>query len=65
MVNAMDSNRAVTQNPQPKRQHGLDFRQRNGERRKQPAKGFTYISMVGWVCRREQIRRKDDKMNSS
>jgi hypothetical protein len=34
---------------------------RNGtERRKKPACGFIYISTVGWICRREQIRRKDD-----
>jgi hypothetical protein len=34
---------------------------RNGsDRRKAPACGFTYISSVGWICRREQFRRKDD-----
>jgi hypothetical protein len=34
---------------------------RNGtERRKEPACGFTYISTVGWICRRERFRRKED-----
>lgn len=34
---------------------------RNGrERRKEPACGFTYISTVGWICRREQLRREND-----
>jgi hypothetical protein len=34
---------------------------RNGtERRKESACGFTYISTVGWICRREQCRRKVD-----
>jgi hypothetical protein len=30
------------------------------ERRKASARGFTYISTVGWICRREQFRRNDD-----
>jgi hypothetical protein len=30
------------------------------ERRAEPACGFTFISTVGWICRREQFRRKDD-----
>jgi hypothetical protein len=30
------------------------------DRRKKPARGFMYISTVGWICRREQIRREDD-----
>lgn len=37
------------------------FERRSGtERRKAHARGFKYISTVGWICRREQIRRKDD-----
>ena len=39
----------------------LEKRRRMGERRKLPSKGFTRISMVGWICRREQTRRKDNK----
>ena len=35
---------------------------RNGERRKVPAEGFAYISMVGWICRREQCRRRGDHL---
>jgi hypothetical protein len=34
--------------------------QRYCDRRRQPSKGFAYISTVGWICRRERIRRKDD-----
>jgi hypothetical protein len=30
------------------------------ERRKKPSKGYTYISIVGWIDRREKIRRQDD-----
>jgi hypothetical protein len=30
------------------------------ERRKVCASGFTFISTVGWICRREQFRRKED-----
>jgi hypothetical protein len=29
-------------------------------RRKLESKGYCYLSMVGWMCRREKIRRKDD-----
>lgn len=37
------------------------FERRDGtERRKEPACGFTYVSTVGWICRREQFRREDD-----
>ena len=32
--------------------------QRDEDRRKAPCEGFTYISVVGWICRREKIRRK-------
>jgi hypothetical protein len=30
------------------------------DRRKESCEGFTYISTVGWICRREQSRRKED-----
>ena len=39
-----------------------DRRSKDGERRKVPSRGFAHISVVGWVCRREQCRRKDDKL---
>ncbi len=35
-------------------------RRDRSKRRKVSACGFTYICTVGWVCRREQFRRKDD-----
>lgn len=34
---------------------------RKEERRKVPAQGFAYISVVGWICRRERCRRGDDR----
>ena len=41
--------------------NGFSFERRNGqERRKKPSSGFTCISIVGWICRREQIRRKEE-----
>jgi hypothetical protein len=33
---------------------------RDCERRKLESKGYTYISMVGWMDRREHKRRTDD-----
>ena len=37
------------------------YERRNGmDRRQTPAYGYTYISTVGWICRREQSRRWDD-----
>jgi hypothetical protein len=49
-------------------EHQADFeqdadssdRRYDNDRRKEPREGFTYVSMVGWICRREQSRRKDD-----
>jgi hypothetical protein len=38
-----------------------DLKQRRTEdRRKQQSKGFTSISIVGWICRRERTRREGD-----
>ncbi len=33
------------------------------DRRREPGEGFTYISTVGWIDRREMLRRKDDPYN--
>jgi hypothetical protein len=38
-------------------------KRRRHKRRKAPSRGFTCISTVGWICRREQLRRKDDPNN--
>ena len=43
--------------------HLEDLREK--DRRKEPCEGFTYISTVGWLCRREKIRRKDDPFDFS
>ncbi len=34
---------------------------REEKRRRKESEGFTYISTVGWICRRENSRRKDDE----
>jgi hypothetical protein len=33
---------------------------RKGDRRHKKSQGFTQISIVGWICRRETVRRKED-----
>ena len=33
------------------------------DRRSKPSEGFTYISSVGWIDRREKLRRKHDSLN--
>jgi len=33
---------------------------RKRDRRRHVCKGFTRISTVGWICRREAVRRKKD-----
>lgn len=33
---------------------------RENERRQEAARGYTYITTVGWICRRERTRRKND-----
>ena len=46
--------------PHEKNLRGQERRRPLGDRRKVPHEGFTRISMVGWICRRERARRKDD-----
>lgn len=29
------------------------------DRRREPCEGYTYVTTVGWICRREQSRRKN------
>ena len=36
--------------------------QREDDRRKEACEGFTYVSTVGWICRRERVRRKEQRM---
>ena len=33
------------------------------DRRREPSEGYTYISTVGWIDRRERLRRKADPYN--
>jgi hypothetical protein len=37
-----------------------DLDRRLNDRRRQTCEGYTYISMVGWICRRERRRRSCD-----
>jgi hypothetical protein len=37
------------------------YHHRKGERRQKAGNGYAYISMVGWMDRREQTRRNDDR----
>lgn len=39
--------------------HSFDNRMEEDRRRK-PSEGYTYISSVGWIDRREKLRRKDE-----
>jgi hypothetical protein len=42
-------------------EQGTDSNDRRyNDRRKEPCEGFTYVTMVGWICRREKSRRKDE-----
>ena len=36
-------------------------RREEQQRRREESAGFAYISTVGWICRREKSRRKDDE----
>ena len=36
------------------------FDRRSIDRRKRVSEGYTYISAVGWICRRERSRRECD-----
>lgn len=46
---------------EPNQERRINLDNRWGEdRRKEPSDGFTYITSVGWIDRRERLRRKDD-----
>jgi hypothetical protein len=55
---------SVTKDAQLNFKQGRRFENRwEEDRRREPGVGFTYISTVGWIDRRERLRRKDDFMN--
>ena len=62
MVKVMERNKVSTKILSEKMPQKGDRRSKDGERRKVPSRGFANISVVGWICRREQCRRKDDKL---
>ena len=51
----------LSEEPQSQFQQNTEsFDRRIENRRKNHSKGFTYISTVGWICRRENCRRESD-----
>jgi len=40
----------------------LGAERRSEDRRKEPSQGFAYIGPVGWICRREKLRRDHDAL---
>ena len=40
-----------------------DHDQRKKNRRERACQGYAYIEMVGWIDRREQCRRNDDRFS--
>ncbi len=62
MMDNKETNNA--QNAQLDFEQGHRFENRwEEDRRGEPSAGFTYISLVGWIDRREIHRRKDDPYN--
>lgn len=39
----------------------VSLERRYMHRRKALCNGFTYVSMVGWICRREKARRESEE----
>jgi hypothetical protein len=63
MVKVMEGNKVTSKKSSGTMPKKRERRSKDGDRRKVTSKGFTYISVAGWICRREQCRRKDDKLN--
>lgn len=42
-----------------------DQKRRREERRRKSSYGFTRISTVGWICRREKLRRSADPITDN
>ena len=67
---ALNLSRCVMEKNKTNRDSHAEFEQnlapsdrRFKDRRRERCEGFTYVSTVGWICRREKSRRKDkDKL---
>lgn len=57
-----ETNDTIDNQLNPEQSIHLENRQ-EGDRRSEPSKGFTYITTVGWIDRRERRRRSDDPFN--
>jgi hypothetical protein len=44
---------------------GVCEKRKEEERRRQPSNGYARISIVGWICRRERLRRMRDSGRSN
>ena len=60
----MKANKGKIANPSAVAQKARLEHPREGDRRKESCEGFTYVSTVGWICRRERIRRQDSERTS-
>ena len=56
----MKANKDQKANPSAVARMARVEHQRRGDRRKEPCEGFTYVSTVGWICRRERVRRNGE-----
>ena len=56
----MKANKDKKENPFDVAQMAHPEHQREDDRRKEACEGFTYVSTVGWICRRERVRRKGE-----
>jgi hypothetical protein len=55
----MEKNKTIKETHFDCRQNMLPSDRRDKDRRREPCEGFTYVSTVGWICRREKSRRKN------
>lgn len=62
LVNQKADKMMIKEDSQKNKQPFVAIDHRNGERRKIPAQGFAYVSVVGWICRRERCRRRGEHL---
>jgi hypothetical protein len=54
----MEAKELISESKDHIRQEMVSCRRQESDRRQDDCEGFTYVSTVGWICRREQSRRK-------
>jgi len=55
----MEKNKPNSDSPAAFQHNLAPSDRRDKDRRREACEGFTYVSTVGWICRREKGRRKD------